>query len=144
MNRFALDCSMTMAWCFDDEATPYSESVLEALADGEAFVPPIWSLEVANVLVIGERKKRLLPAQSLRFVELLQSLPITLDADVRPLGELLGLAREQGLSSYDASYLDLAVRTGLPLASLDGDLLEAADRYGVARFKTEPQGAGGR
>jgi len=108
VNRFALDCSMTMAWCFEDEATPYSESVLEALAEGEAVVPPLWSLEVANVLVVGERKKRLLPAQSLRFVELLQSLPITLDADVRPLGEILGLAREQGLSSYDASYLDLA------------------------------------
>jgi len=136
VNRFALDCSMTMAWCFEDEATPYSESVLEALANGEAFVPPIWSLEVANVLVVGERKKRLLPAQSLRFVELLQSLPITLDSDVRPLGELLGLAREQRLSSYDASYLDLAVRTGLPLASLDGPLLEAASRFGVARFKT--------
>lgn len=135
MTRFALDCSLTMAWCFEDEATPYSESVLEALAEGKAVVPPIWSLEVANVLMVGERKKRLVPAQSLRFVELLQSLPITLDADIRPLGELLGLAREQGLSSYDASYLDLAVRTGLPLASLDGDLLEAADRYGVARFK---------
>jgi predicted nucleic acid-binding protein len=126
---------MTMAWCFEDELTPYSESVLEALVEGAAIVPPIWSLEVANVLIVGERKKRLVPAQSLRFVELLQSLPITLDADVRPLGELLGLAREQRLSSYDASYLDLAVRTGLPLASLDGDLLEAADRYGVARFK---------
>lgn len=138
MTRFALDCSMTMAWCFENEATPYSESVLEALADGEALVPPIWSLEVANVLVVGERKKRLLPAQSLRFVELLQSLPITLDAEVRPLAELLGLAREQSLSAYDASYLDLAVRTGLPLASLDGPLLEAADRFGVARFKTQP------
>lgn len=138
MNRFALDCSMTMAWCFEDEATPYSESVLEALADGEAFVPPIWSLEVANVLVVAERKKRLLPAQSLRFVELLQSLPIVLDAEVRPLGEVLGLAREQRLSSYDASYLDLAVRAGLPLASLDQPLLEAASRFGVARFKAQP------
>jgi predicted nucleic acid-binding protein len=137
VKRFVLDCSITMAWCFEDEATPYSESVLEALADGEAVVPPLWSLEVANVLVVGERKKRLLPAQSLRFVELLQSLPIELDADVRPLGEILGLAREQVLSSYDASYLDLAVRTGLPLASLDGPLLEAADRFGVARFKSQ-------
>lgn len=134
MKKFALDCSLTMAWCFEDEATPYSESVLEALAEGEAIVPPIWHLEVANVLIVGERKKRLAPAQSLRFVELLQSLPITLDIDVRPIGELLGLARDQGLSSYDASYLDLAVRNGLPLASLDRHLLEAADRYGVARF----------
>jgi predicted nucleic acid-binding protein len=92
-------------------------------------------LEVANVLLVGERKKRLVPAQSLRFVELLQNLPITLSPDVRPPGVLLGLAREQGLSSYDASYLDLAIRTGLPLASLDGDLLAAADRFGVARFE---------
>jgi predicted nucleic acid-binding protein len=123
-----------MAWCFEDESTPYSESVLEALAEGEAVVPPIWPLEVANVLLVGERKKRLVPAQSLRFVELLQNLPITLSPDVRPPGVLLGLAREQGLSSYDASYLDLAIRTGLPLASLDGDLLAAADGFGVARF----------
>ena len=123
-----------MAWCFKDEATPYSESILEALAQGEAVVPPVWSLEVANVLLVGERKKRLVPAQSLRFVELLQSLPIVLDPDVRPLGELLGLARENGLSSYDATYLDLAVRTGLPLASLDGDLVKAAGRFGVARY----------
>lgn len=138
MTRFVLDCSMTMAWCFEDEATPYSESALEALAEGEAVVPPLWSLEVANVLVVGERKKRLLPAQSLRFVELLQSLPIAIEADIRPLGEILGLAREQGLSAYDASYLDLAVRTGLPLASFDSDLLEAADRFGVARFQAQP------
>jgi predicted nucleic acid-binding protein len=124
-----------MAWCFEDEATPYSESVLEALADGEALVPPIWPLEVANVLLVGERKRRLAPAQSLRFIELLQSLPITLDTDARPLSEILGLAREHRLSSYDASYLDLAVRAGLPLASLDKDLLTAADQYGVPRFK---------
>lgn len=135
MKPFALDCSLTMAWCFEDEATPYSESVLEALAKSEAIVPPVWCLEVANVLLVGERKKRLTPAQSTRFVELLQGLPIALDADVRPLGDLLGLAREQRLTSYDASYLDLAVRTGLPLASLDGDLLAAADRYGVVRYQ---------
>ncbi len=136
MNRFILDCSVTMSWCFEDEATPYSESILEALAEGEAVVPCIWNLEVANVLIVGERKKRLTPAQSLRFVELLQSLPITLDSETRPLGELLELARAQGLSSYDASYLDLAARSGLPLASLDGNLLKAADRYGVPRFKS--------
>lgn len=135
MKPFVLDCSLTMAWCFEDEATPYSESVLEALVESEAIVPPIWSLEVANVLLVGERKKRLTPAQSTRFVELLQGLPIALDADFRPLGDLLGLAREQRLTSYDASYLDLAVRTGLPLASFDGDLLEAADRYGVVRYQ---------
>jgi predicted nucleic acid-binding protein len=129
---------MTMAWCFEDEATPYSESILESLNDGEAFVPPIWSLEVANVLLVGEKKKRLLPAQSLRFVELLRGLPITLEADVRPLAEIFGLAREQGLTSYDASYLDLALRAGLPLASLDDDLVEAAERMGVPRFAAQP------
>jgi len=107
-----------MAWCFEDEATPYSESVLEALAEGEAFVPPIWSLGVANVLVVGERKKRLLPAQSLRFVELLQSLPITLDADVRPLGELLGLAREQSLSSYEGAAVRILWRSSTPATGM--------------------------
>jgi predicted nucleic acid-binding protein len=137
LNRFVLDCSVTMAWCFEDEADAYADAVLEALAEGEALVPCIWTLEVANVLVVGERRKRLTPAQSMRFVELLQSLPVSVEEESgrRPIAEILPLAREMNLSAYDASYLDLAARTGLPLAMRDGGLATAAARYGVPRFQ---------
>lgn len=136
MRRFVLDCSITMAWCFEDEADAYSDTVLEALLIGEALVPPVWPLEVANVLAVGERRKRLTPAQSMRFTELLQSLPIVVDADSvqRPVTDILSLARELVISAYDASYLDLAVRSGLPIATRDGGLGTAAARYGVTRF----------
>lgn len=141
MERFVLDCSLTMSWCFEDETSPYSERVLEALIEQEALVPPLWPLEVSNVLAIAERKNRLLPAQSLRFIELLQSLPISIELETRPIVEILALARELRLSAYDASYLDLALRTGLPLATLDKGLLAAAARFGVARFGAEPGGS---
>ncbi len=136
MNRFVLDCSVTMSWCFEDEADAYADGILEALAGGEALVPCIWTLEVANVLAVGERRKRLTPAQSTRFVELLQSLPVSVEEESgrRPVAEILSLARELTLSAYDASYLDLAARTGLPLAMRDGGLATAAARYGVPRF----------
>jgi predicted nucleic acid-binding protein len=137
LSRFVLDCSVTMAWCFEDEADAYTDSVLEALAGGEALVPCLWPLEVANVLAVGERRKRLTPAQSTRFVELLQSLPIAIEADSgqRPVAEILALARELTLSAYDASYVDLAARSGLPLASKDGNLSKAAVRHGIAHFQ---------
>ena len=136
MSRFVLDCSVTMAWCFEDEVDAYTDAVLDALPGGEALVPCLWPLEVANVLVVGERKKRLTPAQSKRFVELLQSLPVVVEPDSghRPIGEILVLARELSLSAYDASYLDLAARSGLPIATKDGGLATAAARYGIARF----------
>jgi predicted nucleic acid-binding protein len=139
LKRFVLDCSVTLAWCFEDEVDDYADAVLEALLAGEALVPPVWPLEVANVLAVGERRKRLTPAQSLRFTDLLQSLPIVIDADSvqRPLTDILSMARELVISSYDASYLDLAVRSGLPLATRDGGLITAAKRYGVTRFEPE-------
>jgi predicted nucleic acid-binding protein len=140
MTQFVLDCSLTMAWCFEDEATPYSESVLDALGENQAFVPSLWPLEVANVLAVAERKKRLLPAHSLRFVELLQNLPISLELEARPIRDILALAREHQLSAYDACYLDLALRHGLTLASLDKPLLQVTDRLGIARFApTRPE-----
>jgi predicted nucleic acid-binding protein len=134
MSRFVLDCSMTMAWCFDDEATPEADQVLASLANHEAVVPPLWRLEVVNVLLVAERKKRILPAQSHRFLELLDNLPIAVDTRVQPMSELLKLAREFRLTSYDACYLDLTLRAGLPLASLDGDLIAAGTKFGIPKF----------
>lgn len=128
-----LDSSVALAWCFEDETTPYTESVLERLREDGAVVPAIWPLEVANVLLVGERRQRITEAQSVRFVQLLQALPITLDTETSAssLGSVLALGREHALSAYDASYLELAARQGLPLATQDAHLIAAARRAGV-------------
>ena len=133
MKRFVVDCSVVMAWCFEDEADKYADSVLDLLADAEAIVPSIWSLEVANVLLVGERRKRLTEADSLRFVNLLRALPITIDQETgnRAWSETLSVGRENGLSSYDAAYLELAMREGVALATRDDRLKEAAGKCGV-------------
>lgn len=126
-----LDASVTLAWAFEDEADEYSDSVLGALTESEAVVPGLWSLEVANVLAVGERRGRLRPADSARFVALLESLPIRVEPAPESMGEIVALARESGTSAYDAVYLALAMRRGLPLATRDTALREAASGRGV-------------
>ena len=136
LDGFVLDCSVTMAWCFDDEATPYTDGVRDRLSDVKAVVPAIWPLEVANAAIVGERRKRLDEARSSRFFSLLDSLPIVVDDQTsgRAFGDIPHLCRAYNLSSYDASYLELALRRGLPLACLDGKLKAAATAVGVALF----------
>lgn len=137
MADFIVDNSVVMSWCFADEDKGYADSVLTALETLTAEVPAIWPLEVANVLLVAERKKRLGKADSIRFLELLRELPLEVIQEVpqRMTGEIMALAREQQLSSYDASYLDLAMCKGLPLATLDAALIKAAEKCGVALFK---------
>ena len=131
-----LDCSVAMSWCFEEEASDYADRVLDALEEGEAFVPSVWPLEVANVLVVAERRGRLKVGESARFLELLQSLPIFVEEVSLPraTGAVLSLARELDLSVYDASYLELAMRSGVALATHDQALAKAADAAGVPRF----------
>ncbi len=130
---FVMDASVTMAWCFEDEATPYTESVLERLRVEEAEVPAIWSLEVANVLLVAERRRRLTESQTVRFTEILLALPVNVDTEAkeRCLGPILSLGREFALSAYDAAYLELAARRGLALATCDEGLKSAAAQMGV-------------
>jgi len=99
----------------------------------EALVPSLWPLEVANVLLVAERTKRLTKAQSMRLLKLLYDLPIIAENTTteRAWGEVLSLGRDYSLSSYDASYLELAMREGLPLATQDGSLKRAARKCGV-------------
>jgi predicted nucleic acid-binding protein len=131
--RFVVDNSVVMAWCFADEASPYADAVLESLGKREAVVPAIWPLEVGNVLAVAERKRRLDKASAARFLELLRQLPIAYEPELpsQMLGDVLELAREQHLSTYDASYLALAMRLGLPLATQDASLAKAAKKVGV-------------
>ena len=134
MSRFVLDCSVTMAWCFDDEADGYADAVLDGLVDGTAVVPSLWPLEIANVLLVAERRGRLNKADSARFLELLGALPIAVDGEThgRAIGAIVLLGREHGLSSYDTAYLELAMRENVPLASLDQPLRLAAEGSGVS------------
>src|SRR5690242_261225 len=116
--RFVLDCSVTMAWFFRDETSAYAEAVEDSLAQAEAVVPAGWPLEVANTLVMGERRKRSTEAQAATWLNYLRALPIVVDDETagRAWGDTLSLARAQKLSAYDAAYLELALRLGLSLA----------------------------
>lgn len=131
--NLVLDCSIAMAWCFEDEATEFTDSVLDLLGEGSAKVPSIWPLEVANVLAISERKGRTNQAKITQFLQLLGDLPITVDAKTgeKAFTDVLTLARTNRITSYDAAYLELALREGLPLATLDGGLKRVAENLGV-------------
>ena len=128
-----IDCSITMAWCFADEATLETAGVQDRLIAEAAVVPAHWFLEVANVLVMAERRERIAAADASSFLQLLTALDIQTDHETsaRAFDHLLPLCRSQGLTSYAAAYLDLAVRRRLPLASLDDDLRQAAIRLGI-------------
>ncbi len=134
---FVLDASITMAWCFEDESNAYADAVLDSLAKSSAIAPGIWTLEVVNVLVTAERRGRIDQAGAFRFLMLLRNLPIAVESEWpgRAFAEIWSLAREYGLSSYDASYLDLAMRLGLPLATSDERLRKAAVQAGVDLFE---------
>ncbi len=133
MSRFVLDCSLTMAWCFADEADAVADAALDRLSEDVALAPSIWLLEVTNVLLVAERRGRINSADAARFLDLLSALPITIDETTRERawGPIAGLGREHGLSSYDAAYLELAMREGVPLASRDAALRSAAEASGV-------------
>ncbi len=126
--NFVIDNSIVMAWCFEDEASDYTDAIQELLIDNKAFVPAIWPLEVANVLLVAERKKRISKADSGHFIALLSQLPIEVgpaESD-RIFHDTLSMARQYRLSSYDASYLDIAIRKGTPIATLNKAIIRAA------------------
>lgn len=130
---FILDASVTLAWCFGDEATEATSSLLTRLRSEKAYVPQIWSLEIGNILVTAERKKRITFADVTEFVALLTHLNIQVDHETssRGLREIITLAHSEKLTTYDAAYLELAMRHGLPLATQDLHLKQAAKRLGV-------------
>jgi len=130
---FVLDCSIAMAWLFHDEATPKTTALLNRLATETALVPAWWLIEITNVLAMAERKGRITPTQSDAFIADLGKLGIERDNDApdRAFTHLLALCRTHRLTSYDAIYLDLAMRRRLPLATLDDDLRRPARKLGI-------------
>lgn len=135
-NAFVLDCSLTVAWFFQDETDRYAQAVEDSLPTVRAIVPSLWPLEVANALLAGERRKRATEAKVTTFLGLLTALPISVDDQTasRAWPASLHLARTHRLSVYDAAYLELAIRRGLPLATLDATLAAAANAAGVAAY----------
>jgi predicted nucleic acid-binding protein len=134
--EFVLDGSVTLVWFFRDEAHDFADAVRDGMHRSRALVPSLWPLEIANAIVIGERRKRSTPAQTAAWLGLLAELPIAVDDETtaRAWSGTLNIARAHDLSAYDASYLELAMRRALPIASLDGKLKAAATAVGVPLF----------
>jgi predicted nucleic acid-binding protein len=136
LSGVVVDASVALAWCFPDEASDYADGVLVALAGHTAIVPAVWALEVANALLVGERRRRLKRPEVLRFVTLLEGISMRQESQSvsESINKVLPLARDCDLSAYDAAYLELALRHNAPLATLDVNLQKAARRVGVLRF----------
>ena len=133
--RFVLDASVAVAWCFDDEVSEVSEAALNLLhAGAELIAPAVWPLEIANALLVAERRKRISLAQVSALIDRIGSLPVSLETTdtARAFGPIFSLARERSLTEYDAAYLELALRRTLPLATLDDQLRRAAHDVGIA------------
>lgn len=137
MTGVVVDASVALAWGFPDEGNAYADGVLDSLEGYALVVPGLWVLEIVNALLVGERRKRIRQAQVRRFLTLLDGLNIVENHPgvENALHSLLPLGREHGLSAYDTTYLDLAIREGLPLATLDESLRKAAKTAGIAIFR---------
>jgi predicted nucleic acid-binding protein len=133
-----LDVSLSCAWCFADEASEATWAILSHLQTAEAHVPSLWLWETANVLIQAERRGRITAAAIRTFLSLLEALPIRVDhaGSATTWHDTLALARAHRLTSYDAAYLELALRLGVPLASRDQALQAAARVEGVPLLPT--------
>ena len=127
---FVLDASVTACWCFPDEQSPAADAAMRRLLGEQAVVPPVWSLEIRNILVVNERRGRIESEDSDVFLRDLLLLPIRVRRDTDE-GAVLTLARKHQLTAYDAAYLDLAVRTSAPVATLDRSLARAVRAEGL-------------
>jgi predicted nucleic acid-binding protein len=134
VSRFVLDASVVLTWCFPDENAATAQHVADMFKQGDtAVVPSFWPHEVLNALLVGEKRKRISKELVRGFLGDLAALPIV--QEQFPAGVVFDriqrLSREHELTAYDAAYLDLALDSGLPLATLDEDLLRACRKTRV-------------
>jgi predicted nucleic acid-binding protein len=135
---FALDCSVAMTWFFEHDASNETDKLLEKLAAaGSAVVPQHWLLEIVNVLLTAEASKKKTSAESMEFLNLLGKLAIEADSETGRYAAsmTIALGRKHKLTSYDAAYLELAIRRGIALATLDKSLRKAAEKEGSRCFQ---------
>ncbi len=132
--QFVLDASVAVAWCFEDESSEFADRILDLLKTGsEAITPAIWPLELANALLMAERRKRISMAEVAAQLSGIRHLPVLIEPmdSARAFDQVLPVARQQHLTEYDAAYLELALRRALPLATLDDKLRRAARQAGI-------------
>lgn len=135
---FVLDCSVTLPWFLEDERTGFTDSLLFAAKRTEYWVPGIWCLEFPNALLVAERRRRI---ERLRRIEALDQIPkllIRIDAEPVDMKLVSAVAEKHDLSTYDAAYLELALRQGLGLITLDRDLADAATAEGISVQSPRP------
>jgi predicted nucleic acid-binding protein len=134
MRALVIDCSTALSFLMSDEPAPRALDALDALERGvPVFVPAHWPLEVANGLLVAERRKRATQAVVAEALHVVLSLPVEIDRDTarHVAGDTVGLARQYALTIYDAAYLELAMRRGATLATSDVELARAAKKAGV-------------
>ena len=136
MTGIVIDASVALAWCFPDEASDYADDILVALEGHPILVPTLWPIEITNALLVAERRKRIKQSAIRQFVELLNGLTVVMTSQsvTESVSNILPLAREYSLSAYDAAYLDVALRHGAPLATLDNNLQKAGRQAGIEIF----------
>ena len=136
MQNAVVDASFTAAWFLADDVTLETEAALEATAVFELWVPALWTLELGNLLLGAQRRKRISQTKRVELAMLADSLRLKIDREFVAIAKLDGLAATYGLTTYDAAYLELAIRRELPLATFDQALLKAMKQCSVdlARF----------
>jgi predicted nucleic acid-binding protein len=126
-----VDASVSAAWFLPDEAEPYTEAALQATADREVWVPALWLLEMGNLLLSAQRRKRIDDAKRRELIQAAAALRLRVDREPVPMTEIDTLAARHSLTAYDAAYLELALRRKLAIATVDTALLKAALVAGV-------------
>lgn len=133
--RFILDCSIAIAWCFEDETTAYTELVLSSLEKATAIVPKLWYIEISNVLLTAQKRGRINDNGIFNFLSLLEKLPIMSDNNDIDMLDLIMLSSKYRLTSYDGCYLNLSLKYNLPLATLDKKLIAATKSAGSEIYR---------
>jgi predicted nucleic acid-binding protein len=136
MAAVVIDASIASAWCFPDEQTDYTKAVFQAVSPStvDTVAPLLWAYEIRNSVLMGLRRGRISKPDGEEFLVSLNELNVRL-SEPASYDDVFSLAQEHGLTVYDAAYLDLAIQERLPLASLDGQLVRAAQKVGVPLFQ---------
>src|SRR2546422_4589265 len=136
MAAVVIDASIASAWFFPDEQTDYTKAVFHAVSSSavDSVAPRLWAYEIRNSVLVGFRRGRISKPDAEQFLASLNELNVRL-SEPSSYDGVFGLADQHGLTVYDAAYLDLAVHEGVPLASLDGHLIRAAQKIGVPLFQ---------
>jgi len=134
MTSAVIDTSIAIALCFEDEASEEIDRLFDDVRDHGAIVPNLWHIEFANVLLQAEKRSRITAAEAAIRLSLIADLPISLDSETaaRAWRDVLDIARHEKLTTYDAAYLELAIRRNIPLLTRDKDLARAAKRRGIS------------